>query len=113
MTAPKEPTAATLRKYGLTLDDYRKMLESQGGKCFICKKTLTMSRVPHNDHNHATGEYRGLLCSPCNERLGFMHEDTEWLRNALRYLISPPSRGVFDVPRRHRDAPPQPMEGKR
>lgn len=107
MTAPNEPTAATLRNFGMTLDDYRRLMESQDGKCYICKKTFTAKRVPQRDHDHATGEMRGLLCATCNTTLGYLHEDVEWLRNALRYLISPPSRGVFDVPRLHRDAPPQ------
>lgn len=107
MTAPKEPTVATLRRFGMTLDDYRKLMDAQDGKCFICKRTFTATRVPQRDHNHATGEMRGLLCAPCNITLGYMHEDTDWLRNALHYLLSPPSRGVFDGPRIHRDAPPQ------
>lgn len=106
MTAPKEPTAAALRKFGMSIDDYHRLLEAQGGKCYICKKTFTANRPPHRDHNHATGEVRGLLCSHCNTTLGYLHEDAEWLRNAFHYLIAPPSRGVFDVPRLHSDAPP-------
>lgn len=108
MTKPAEPTAPSLRVYGMTPDDYRRLMRAQDGRCFICRKAFTMNRVPQRDHNHATGEMRGLLCARCNTQIGYMHEDVEWLRNALHYLISPPSRGVFDVPRIHRNAPPQP-----
>lgn len=107
MTAPKEPTAASLRVYGMTLDDYRKLMAAQAGACFICGKRFTAGRVPQRDHDHATGEVRGLLCARCNTQIGYMHEDVEWLRNALDYLTDPPSRGVFDVPRTHVNAPPQ------
>ena len=56
-------------KYGITKDQYDKMLSDQGGHCALCdsapcdtpgKKRLAI------DHNHETGEVRGLLCRECN-----------------------------------------------
>jgi 5-methylcytosine-specific restriction endonuclease McrA len=43
-------------------------LERQGGKCAICKKP--QSDFKHRlslDHNHKTGQLRGLLCYRCNK----------------------------------------------
>ncbi len=58
-------------KYGITIDQYEKRLEKQGGRCAICKSMdAKNSRSKYNvfsvDHNHTTGIVRGLLCMPCN-----------------------------------------------
>ena len=56
-------TPAYRSRLGLTLDDYERMLEAQGGVCAIegCNRTPKTRRF-HADHNHATGQVRGLLC---------------------------------------------------
>lgn len=64
--------AIYLRKYGLTVEQFEKMFESQGGLCKICRK---QARVLCVDHNHTTGAVRSLLCKPCNSALGFLEED--------------------------------------
>lgn len=76
------------RTYGLTTDDYNKMLESQDNKCFIC-----LSDSPRNKHNvfvvdhcHKTGRVRGLLCTYCNLGLGAFSDNIESLNNAINYL---------------------------
>ena len=73
--------------YGLTLEDYDKLLESQGGVCAICqcpeegfKKYLSV------DHNHETGKIRGLLCNGCNRAIGFTQDNPDILEAAARYL---------------------------
>lgn len=38
------------------------------------------------DHDHKTGKIRGVLCFPCNKALGFMEDDIERLKNAIKYL---------------------------
>lgn len=74
------------RKYGLSIEDYERLLETQGGVCAICQ------RVPPQgifavDHDHATGEVRGLLCqSRCNRALGLFGDDPEVLVRAADYL---------------------------
>lgn len=39
------------------------------------------------DHDHGTGEARGLLCQWCNVALGNMGDDPERVRNLARYLV--------------------------
>lgn len=52
-------------KYGLTADDYDRMLMSQDGVCKICK-TAPGQRKLCVDHNHQTLKNRALLCDKCN-----------------------------------------------
>jgi hypothetical protein len=106
MALPPPPPNHVLAKYGLTKEDWWAMLEAQDFRCPVCARTFTMRRRPVVDHNHRTGEVRGLLCSPDNRSLGVLHENAEWLWNAYTYLTKPPSRDIFETPRRHVDAPP-------
>ena len=73
-----------LKRYGLTLEDYISLLNSQGNKCAICGGSD--SRALNVDHDHQTGRIRGLLCTKCNTALGLLDEDTCCLRAALKYL---------------------------
>jgi hypothetical protein len=75
-------------KYGITSDDYDRMLEEQGGRCAICgtDKPQGMHRRLNVDHDHKTGVVRGLVCYECNVGLGKFRDDTDVLRNAIRYL---------------------------
>ncbi len=71
------------RKYGLTIAQYEGMLAAQKGICPICKSDMN---PPNIDHNHTTGEVRGLLCTVCNQGLGLFGDNVGRLRNAARYL---------------------------
>jgi hypothetical protein len=64
------------------LEVYEELYEQQGGKCAICKKPPGTRRF-HLDHNHKTGEIRGLLCFSCNYKLGFVEK---YLKQIVRYL---------------------------
>ena len=56
------------QKYNITLKDYDKMLETQGGVCAICSTDKPGVGFNHFlvDHDHKTGKVRGLLCNICN-----------------------------------------------
>src|SRR5262249_13427810 len=89
------------RNYGLSQEAYDALLASQGGVCAICggkqgaparlrvvrkrapRATLDLLRI---DHDHATGEVRGLLCHPCNSLLGYARENPDILQAAIQYL---------------------------
>ncbi len=73
-------------KYGITLDEYQRMLAAQGGVCAICKGTCPRKNRLAVDHDHSTGEVRGLLCDPCNSAIGIMEDSPERLRAAADYI---------------------------
>ena len=73
-----------LTEYGISLLQYEAMLEAQNGVCAICKKTE--GKHLSVDHNHVTGEIRGLLCSRCNLVIGRCNDDTKLLKAAILYL---------------------------
>ena len=72
-------------KYGISLDDYKALFESQGGKCAICRKPQG-KRSLGVDHDHATGRVRGLLCDKCNLGLGYFDDEPDRLLAARFYL---------------------------
>jgi len=73
------------RTWNLTLEDYDALLESQNGGCAICG-ALPINRRLSVDHDHETGEIRGLLCSNCNTGIGLLGEDLTRLASAMNYL---------------------------
>jgi Autographiviridae endonuclease VII len=74
------------RKFGITLADYDRLLDEQGGVCAICGEARPEERTLHVDHDHETGVIRGLLCFRCNNSLGDLREDVELFRRATDYL---------------------------
>lgn len=75
-----------IQQFGLTLEQYDTMLETQKYCCCICKTSEPGKHNWHVDHNHTTGKVRGLLCSPCNTGLGHFGDDPTRLRAAADYL---------------------------
>ena len=73
------------RAHGITIDDYNKLFEKQGGVCAICFEK-PIKRRHAVDHNHSTGKIRGLLCHNCNMALGLLKESPELLDRAKAYL---------------------------
>jgi hypothetical protein len=72
------------RRFGMTLDEYEAMLEAQDRRCGACRRDF--DRTPSVDHDHATGQVRGLLCNRCNVAIGFAEDDPERLEAAANYL---------------------------
>ena len=74
-------------KFGITLDDYNRILENQHELCAICgKHSSTFSRNFAVDHCHVTDKIRGLLCLNCNTMLGKVNDDINILERAIAYL---------------------------
>lgn len=73
------------RRYGLVDEDVAAMVEAQGGSCAICQ----VKPAAHVDHDHATGEVRGILCFTCNVGLGNFDDEPDRLLLAHRYLTRP------------------------
>ena len=73
--------------YGLSLAEYDRKLADQNGGCAICAKTPEENGLRLAvDHNHRTGEVRGLLCSQCNKGIGNLGDSPQRLRQAALYL---------------------------
>lgn len=74
-------------RYGITIEDYDRMLVEQGNSCKLCgAHQSTLRRRLAVDHCHSTGCVRGLLCDDCNIALGKMKDNIETLQNAIDYL---------------------------
>ncbi|MFI7611830.1 endonuclease VII domain-containing protein [Nonomuraea terrae] len=69
-------------RYGITEDDFARMLARQGGLCAVCRA------VPGTfvDHCHRTGQVRGVLCFNCNNGLGHFGDNPVLLELAALYL---------------------------
>ena len=77
-----------LRKYGMTHQCYERMLATQDYGCRLCGAGVW--EEPHHvlcvDHDHSTGQVRGLLCRRCNKALGGFRDDPQLLVNAALYI---------------------------
>lgn len=71
--------------YGISSDEYDQLLDQQSGKCTICSRPPG-KRALNVDHNHETGQVRGLLCHGCNTALGLFGDSPDTLGTALGYL---------------------------
>ena len=84
----KNPTKEQRRRwnwatrYGLTAQQYADMMSRQNNLCALCQ--CPMER-PVVDHDHLTGQVRGILCHPCNVKLPTV-EDSGWVMLAWGYL---------------------------
>lgn len=81
------------RTYNTTLVEFRAKEQDQGGVCAICGREpvqykgdqWTKPRL-YQDHDHTTGQVRGLLCHHCNTAIGHLRDDPQLLLNAIEYL---------------------------
>jgi Recombination endonuclease VII len=82
---PEQARNAQLKyNFGITIEDFEKLLEKQDGACAVCKTSFT--KTPHVDHDHSSNKVRGLLCLSCNTALGNMRDSVEILAAAIEYL---------------------------
>ena len=79
------------RTYGISLQDYHKLLLKQQNRCPICTEELDLSgyltaKSAVVDHCHKTGAVRGILHNECNRGIGYLKDDPMVLLNAYNYL---------------------------
>jgi len=76
--------------YGVPEGWFSAQKEKQGGVCAICSLPAEVAdskgRDLHVDHNHTTGQVRGLLCSKCNCLIGLAGESFSLLDKVKEYL---------------------------
>lgn len=80
----------TLRTYGLTQEEWGRLIVLQGDACAVCKTTQPGNRGErwHIDHDHVTGQVRGLLCHMCNVGIGNLRDDPQIMMAAARYVAA-------------------------
>lgn len=71
------------KKYGITKDRYIELLKFQNNLCAICKKSSAVFCV---DHDHKSGNVRGLLCKKCNSGIAHLKDNVIIITNAMDYL---------------------------
>jgi hypothetical protein len=83
----KDPWTLAKRcaRQGITPEQLVDRYERQEGCCAICKDEIELTESAI-DHNHKTGEFRGVLCKQCNRALGMFKDSPTVLRSALEYL---------------------------
>lgn len=85
-------------KYGLTAGEHAQMFTDQGGLCAICRDPARSSKTSVHgtglvvDHDHGTGEVRGLLCSRCNAAIGLLDDNAGWMHAAATYVSTRASK---------------------
>ena len=74
-------------QYGISLEDYDRMLSEQDGKCAICGRPQSeLHKRLAVDHDVSSGKVRKLLCTNCNMMIGLAHHNPEVLQIAVTYL---------------------------
>jgi hypothetical protein len=74
------------RNYGVTKEQWLSKFDEQGHRCAACGSTEYNGKNWHTDHVHETGEFRGILCHPCNVTLGNAGDSLIRLRDIVQYL---------------------------
>ena len=86
-----------IRRYGISVEQYNELLKHHNGVCAICKQPEYVKSTSAGnpvkrlavDHDHNTGQVRGLLCHSCNVMLGQYEKWKEWFPMFEQY-INPP-----------------------
>lgn len=91
------------RRFGLSPESFRALLESQGGVCAVCGTSEPGPTYWHTDHDHSCcpggkptcgGCVRGILCGACNLGLGKFRDNPALLEAAATYLRNVRARAV-------------------
>ena len=100
-------------RYGISLSEYERLFDEQGGVCAVCKQPPTEKNTCTHwdnklcvDHCHSRKKVRGLLCNDCNLAIGYgktaeillpppiMYEIT---RDTVAEIVEGGVEDVFDI----------------
>ena len=90
-------------RYGLAPETFVDMFDAQGHACAVCRRGLVLlsddpAETPVVDHNHSTGQVRGILCRTCNIAVGYIEKDRARTKGVLSYLKRTASAAVSKGP---------------
>ena len=76
------------RYYGMTLEDWEALFNSQGRCCAVCRSSHSGRKTGQwcTDHDHVSEKVRGILCNGCNAALGHTKDDPLRLRLLAEYV---------------------------
>ena len=77
--------AACRAKKRKTIYHLRKIVGEPPLNCQCCGRPAKNNKLSL-DHDHATGEFRGWLCQPCNHSLGVIGDNLESVMKFVNYL---------------------------
>ena len=85
---------ALRKKYDIDSDGFDVLWSAFQGRCGICDIELTQPTLSRGqplsaacvDHDHVTGNIRGLLCGACNRAIGLLKDDYNICRKAMIWL---------------------------
>lgn len=83
--------------YRITLPVARALYARRTDVCEICGDSPSGGKVLCVDHDHTTGEVRGLLCEGCNFALGYARDSVDILARAISYLETRAGRGIVEA----------------
>ena len=73
-----------LSKYGIDQITYDALVAAQNGCCLICGERTSINLSV--DHDHSTGQIRGLICNDCNIAIAKAKDSPILLRAMADYL---------------------------
>jgi hypothetical protein len=76
-----------LKIYGLRPEEFDALLERQNSRCAVCRSATPGNKTLCVDHDHVTGQVRGLLCDKCNRAIGLLRDDPSVLKRAREYML--------------------------
>lgn len=75
-----------IHKFKIGTEFYIAKIKESNGVCDICKNECSHGKNLSLDHDHNTGEFRGMLCASCNMALGGFMDSPQLLNSAIKYL---------------------------
>jgi hypothetical protein len=80
---------------GLDRDEVSNYADAHDGRCDICGGPQTSNKYRLDiEHNHLTGEFRGMTCNDCNNIMRFAGDDPDRLRKVIAYMANPPAQAA-------------------
>lgn len=80
---------STWKRLGIvfTAAQYHNRLKQQGGVCAICRRPNPAKKKRMSlDHNHTTGQVRGIVCDRCNLMIGMVEKEPAIVTAVQEYL---------------------------